>query len=46
MKNKVSICKKDFCIHADGDNANTITTAVSVFVLFAGIAAIINAATR
>lgn len=41
---KVSICKKDICIHADGKNGDMLATAVSAFALFAGIAAIIKAA--
>jgi len=35
MKNKISICKEDTCIHLIGDNANVIFTAASVVVLLA-----------
>jgi len=47
MKNrKVSICKKDVCIHANGKNGDMIATAISAFAIFTGVAALINAVSK
>jgi len=45
-KDKVSICHKDTCFRANGQNAEKITAAFTVMLVLVGIAAIIRAASN
>ena len=38
----VSICHKNNCIHASGENARLITVAACMMLLFIGVAALVN----
>ena len=42
-KNQVSICRKNICINAYGENANMLAKAATVMLLFIGIASLIRA---
>lgn len=43
QNNRVSICHKDNCIHATGENADMIAKAAAVMLLFIGIGALVRA---
>ncbi len=43
---QVSICHKGNCIHAYGANGEMIAKGATIMLLFVGIAALINAASK
>lgn len=42
--NQVSVCHKNNCIHASGENAKMIAKGAAVMLLLVGIAAVLRAA--
>ena len=44
LSNKVSVCRKDICVHADGKNGELIAVAFAIFTICLGIAAVSKAA--
>lgn len=42
--NQVSVCHKNNCIHATGENAKMIAKGATIMLLFVGIAALLKAA--
>jgi hypothetical protein len=45
-KNQVSVCHKENCIHAFGENADMIAKGAMVMLLLIGFAAIVKAASN
>lgn len=45
-KDQVSLCHKDVCINTYGKNADMVAKGATVMLLFIGIAALINAASK
>ena len=43
MKNKISVCKDDLCLHANGEYADVITAAATFTLVCIGIAALVKA---
>lgn len=41
-REKISVCKGDVCVHAEGKNANTIATAATFALFAAGVGAIVK----
>lgn len=42
--NQVSVCHKNSCVHATGENAKMITMGVTVMLVLIGIAALLRSA--
>jgi hypothetical protein len=45
-KNQVSLCHKNVCLNTYGKNADMVAKGATVMLLFIGIAALINAASK